>query len=269
MKYLNGLQTIIKSKFLRAYIIRVLKLFLNGLVNRGEERMISILENKQFIEGIFLTKKEAENYFSVHPNKKNCRLVELAFDCFPFYILETANGFVYTCNQEEVIKFANEVEMQAFDADTIVFNLYRITEPFKSKYMDKDSMGGLVHFHLTKQIIENNNKTGDWDQHYFGQFDNVMRFLSRHLQQKDLDRLTKKEIINILNLCELLEWVPTENISEVYKIGDFTEKELPTIELVEKDEAGENPILFTNWTLPPKKRKGISLTEADWIIKID
>jgi hypothetical protein len=230
--------------------------------------MITIIENKNFVEGIFQTKDGAEKYLSSHPKRENCEIKELSFDFFPFYMLETDNGFRYTCDQNEVIVFFEKQDIRdVTNPENVVFNLYRVTEPFRSLKYDDDRMGIIEHYHITKERIEEYRADGI-SSSYFGQFDNVLQILQKNMQNDSLGSRIKTEIEALIELCKKFEDLRAEQISDIYNIGGYTKKEDPVIALIEKDREGEEEIVFSDWHLSYSERKPIRLNENDWIIKI-
>jgi len=129
--------------------------------------MITIIENRFFIEGIFNTLIEAENYLSEHPKKENCRLIETLFSTFPFYIIEINDKFTYT-NENEVIKYINGIDFDKIENnEELILNLYRISEPYKSKKYNSDNMGILEHTHFTKGDIIELKESNNWEEYLY------------------------------------------------------------------------------------------------------
>jgi hypothetical protein len=68
--------------------------------------MLTVLETRDFFEGIFNTSKEAEDYYSIYPEKESSKIIELSFDKFPLYALELGRGsFKYFNSDESLICF--------------------------------------------------------------------------------------------------------------------------------------------------------------------
>ncbi|MDR1911829.1 MAG: hypothetical protein LBQ52_05735 [Helicobacteraceae bacterium] len=117
--------------------------------------MIAVIENRDFIEGIFAAKEEASEYLARHIAKENCALKETAFEKFPFYTLEIGRGkFKYVNSAYEVIKFAFDADTKGLDPDFCLFNIYRVSEPFLSRRMNGDAMGLLNHRHIEKAYLD-------------------------------------------------------------------------------------------------------------------
>ena len=132
--------------------------------------MITILQTRDFIEGVFNSKTEAEKYYSNHPEKNSCQIIELTFQKYPFFMIEVEYGkFRYFENQHSFIAFLKEINLQDMpkgkatvfhisdDPDcnyreerrAISLTLYYIDEPFHNeKIINQDFMGCLDHTHL-------------------------------------------------------------------------------------------------------------------------
>ena len=136
---------------------------------------MTILETRDFFEGIFSSREEAQYYLNNHPEKESCRLLEFSFTVFPIYILEIGRGnFKYFENQNAVIQFLkvcnpdhipkgkaavfyyNDKTGESDDKiiETLALTLYSIQEPFLSSKVNADSIGGLEHEHFNYETLE-------------------------------------------------------------------------------------------------------------------
>jgi len=142
--------------------------------------MITVLENNDFFEGIFNTRKEAEEYYSAHPEQESCKLIELSFEKYPFYVLETGRGnFKYFENGNTLITFLKELDLNSlpkskafvfyvFDDNKDNYNeekdvpgltVYYIQEPYRSYTINQDGIGGLDHYHFDFETLDEVIKT--------------------------------------------------------------------------------------------------------------
>ena len=142
--------------------------------------MIAVLENKDFIEGIFTSRKEAEEYYSSHPEPQSCRMIELPFEAFPLYVLEEGRGnFKYFENKKSLIAFLKELDLNSVPQSTAVvfyafddaaqnyeekitvpsLTVYFIQEPYRSYVINEDGIGILVHYHFDYESLEEVIKT--------------------------------------------------------------------------------------------------------------
>jgi hypothetical protein len=147
---------------------------------QGKITMITVLENNDFFEEIFNTCKEAEEYYSTHPEQESCRLIELPFEKFPLYVLEMGRGnFKYFENDKMLITFLKEFDLNSlpksktfvlyiFDdnndnynegKDVPGLNIYYIQEPYRSYTINQDCIGGLDHYHFDFETLDEVIKT--------------------------------------------------------------------------------------------------------------
>jgi len=144
--------------------------------------MITIIENKNFIEGIFLNREEAGKYLLDHPQKEKCAVKETMADNFPLYIVECNFGkFDYCFTKDELINFIKNINLKKIrkskgtvfrvdennDTKTkkreeLNITIYVIDEPFINKEKNSDAMGGLKHYHIADEKI-NQVKNGNID----------------------------------------------------------------------------------------------------------
>ena len=67
--------------------------------------MITVIENTHFVEGIFSTHEDAEDYMMDHLKKEHCRLIDTSFAAFPLYIIELNYGeFIYVSPKDAIIE---------------------------------------------------------------------------------------------------------------------------------------------------------------------
>ena len=61
----------------------------------------------KFIEGVFDSKKDAEEYLKDHPNKDECELFDLNIEKYPFYIIKlwTKNEFICYLNRQDLLQY--------------------------------------------------------------------------------------------------------------------------------------------------------------------
>jgi hypothetical protein len=150
--------------------------------------MITVLENKDFIEGVFTTRTEADEYFSKHPDKNMCRIIELPSGKYPVFVTESKRGrFNYFMEKSGLIaylKALNTGELEKVRTVSICINggesetietygpsitVYYIDKPYRSKKVNEDSMGIIWHDHLdpdrlNKIIRTNSLKTMGMEQ---------------------------------------------------------------------------------------------------------
>jgi hypothetical protein len=156
--------------------------------------MITVIENKgsqagyrDFIEGIFDTRKEAESYFAQHPKKEICRVIELPFNEYPFALIEIPNHFGlnedslfrYFKADEELDKFLWSLDVPVLLArhkewvkrqswfasadesdyqNLFIINIIR--ESTVSSEMNLDPMGGFDHHHFMSYEFEHTQRKG-------------------------------------------------------------------------------------------------------------
>jgi hypothetical protein len=138
--------------------------------------MITVIENINFVEGIFKSYKNAENYLTDHPKKENCKILDLNIKKFPFYIVEINFGdFVYFSSKEEIIVYLMNFNMDIiknkkstnyllYKCNEILeterevvceksITIYVIKKPFKNKVKNVDTMGAFEHYHIEQDIL--------------------------------------------------------------------------------------------------------------------
>jgi hypothetical protein len=105
--------------------------------------MMTILENQDFIEGMFKTRQEAEQYLSTHPQKETCVLKDMPFDAFPLFIIEICRGqFFYVSSEEKARQYIADNKLT--DSVTV----YTIRDFRISGTINTDEMGSWEHCHL-------------------------------------------------------------------------------------------------------------------------
>jgi hypothetical protein len=100
-----------------------------------------------FIEGIFHTRDEAEQYISKHPKPENCTFIDIEGN-FPLYVIEKFHeSFTYFSDIEELIKYVDNIISLRAEKPII----YIIQDKYTSDNINKDSMGNLFHEHFTSK----------------------------------------------------------------------------------------------------------------------
>jgi hypothetical protein len=135
--------------------------------------MITIIENTNFVEGIFFIRNDAEKYLLDHPKRENCLVKELMIEDFPLYVLEINFGkFIYISTKDGVINFIKEVDMNEItkkkstifkidknngteveEINEESITIYVIKEPFMNEIKNKDTMGIFTHYHIKKNEL--------------------------------------------------------------------------------------------------------------------
>ena len=137
--------------------------------------MFTVIETRDFFEGIFGSREEADQYLFNHPEKESCRLVDLSFGNYPLFVLEIGRGkFKYFPHKDSLVAFFKETGKDGFpkstshvfyvfddpkenyDEDIIVpgLTLYVVKEPYMSNYVNQDGIGVLDHHHFQFEDIE-------------------------------------------------------------------------------------------------------------------
>lgn len=148
---------------------------------------MTIIENRDFIEGIFSTKEEAANYLKNHPDTSQCRIIECNTSIFPVYAAETERGtFRYFNDEKAFIDFLRNVDLTAiskkkgyvFEIDETgdceeyethdgLLTLYVFGEPFVSYAPNEDSLGSCDHYHISisdrERILKSNTISCLWE----------------------------------------------------------------------------------------------------------
>ena len=136
--------------------------------------MITVVENKDFVECVFRTKDEAETYYSAHPSRETCRIIELDSKRFPVFITEIGYGNLrYFTTKKTLIDFLRELDVEALPKHKVVYsyiyesgesgwgekmrptiNLYRLAGPFRGEEINCDYMGMMNHEHLEPEWVD-------------------------------------------------------------------------------------------------------------------
>jgi hypothetical protein len=150
--------------------------------------VITAIENyahgQNFVERIFDTKDEADEYMKMHPNKDSCKIKELDGFVYPFAIIEISGGVVqfnYLKNEEELVKFIKALDIAALlrkqrlwlektglidSADesdlSNICTLNVIHHNEINEYIDRDGMGAFDHYHIHASEFERVKKTGKY-----------------------------------------------------------------------------------------------------------
>jgi hypothetical protein len=159
--------------------------------------MITVIENRctrnggdqDFVEGIFNTQGEAEAYFSRHPAREVCRILELPFDQYPFAIVEinhekesnNGSGFRYFQSDRDLDRYLMTLDIPALLAKQkawiekngltlhadeweyqCLFAINVINESEVSAEMNVDPMGGFDHYHIYSHALERAQKRGKY-----------------------------------------------------------------------------------------------------------
>jgi hypothetical protein len=129
--------------------------------------MITVIENRDFVEGVFNTPEEASGYYEKHPSQNTCRIIETGITGYPVFITETGRGnFRYFGGKNELIAFMKSVNLEELPKGTTLrvditdpkaewvithdpsFTVYFLAEPYLSGIVNEDGMGGIWHDHL-------------------------------------------------------------------------------------------------------------------------
>jgi len=136
--------------------------------------MITVIENKDFVECVFKTRSKAEEYYSGHPSRKTCKIIELDAKRFPIFVTEIGYGnFRYFPSKKLLINFLRELDIEALPKHKAVYNyiyesgkygveekmrptinLYRLDRPFCGDEMNYDYMGMMNHEHLEPEWVD-------------------------------------------------------------------------------------------------------------------
>ena len=133
--------------------------------------MITIIENINFVEGIFLNTNEAENYLIDHPQKENCKIINNESASFPFFIVEYVFGkFDYCFTKEELIDYIKNIDKSKLQKskytifssnsnnierkEDLDITVYLIRNPFVSNNKNNDTMGWMEHDHIRENEID-------------------------------------------------------------------------------------------------------------------
>jgi hypothetical protein len=132
--------------------------------------MITVIENRDFVEGVFSAKEKACEYYAKHPSQNTCRIIETGFTSYPFFVTETKRGsFRYFAGKKELIAFMKETNLdelpkakvtyisiteqktECVEKEDPSFTVYCIFGPYQSGNVNEDGMGGLWHDHLNAE----------------------------------------------------------------------------------------------------------------------
>jgi hypothetical protein len=167
--------------------------------------MLMAIENRDFIECVCKTRSEAEEYYSKHPSRETCRIIEIESKRFPLFVTEVGYGnFSYFPTKKALIEFLRSLDIESFLKQKIVYNyiygsdeygreekiearinLYRYAGSFRGEKMDYDYMGMIDHEHLNPEwinrIIQSNSLrcVGMERGMLRKMIDTISRFLSR------------------------------------------------------------------------------------------
>ena len=151
--------------------------------------MITVIENKGFIEAIFPSRKEAVAYLQDHPQRENCKLRQLKFSEFPFYFIEANDEHIYFATKDELVDYLKNMDtdkigrtyaihvdkgniififtkekarvstIYPLDKDDCIFEeelhlvIYKIREPFVHDEKNQDRMGFWDHEHIDGDML--------------------------------------------------------------------------------------------------------------------
>ena len=135
--------------------------------------MITVIENKDFVECLFKTRSKAEEYFAGHPSRETCKIIELETKHFPIFVTEIGYGnFKYFPSKKLLINFLRELDIDALPKHKVVYNyiyesgeygmeekmrptinLYRLDRPFRGEEMNYGYMGMMNHEHLEPEWV--------------------------------------------------------------------------------------------------------------------
>jgi viroplasmin and RNaseH domain-containing protein len=136
--------------------------------------MITVIENKNFVEGIFASWENAEKYLIGHPGKETCLVKDITIKEFPFFIVETNFGeFIYFSTKEEIINYIRKINMEEIKKKkrTIIridennndeierieeesITIYVIKKPYINEVKNEDAMGIFEHYHIDKETLK-------------------------------------------------------------------------------------------------------------------
>jgi len=115
--------------------------------------------NRKWISGIFVEKKDAENYFQLIPGDirdgqiiKSVNLTE-----YPVYLVEGEE--FYFVNLKELHEAINKIELIP-DFEYSYINIYEIKKDFIPEKAGKDYMGILKHAHVDNEYLKRYIKFG-------------------------------------------------------------------------------------------------------------
>ncbi len=115
--------------------------------------------DRKWISGIFLEKRDAQNYFQLIPEEiKDSQIIKsVNFEKYPVYLVE-AEEF-YFVDLKRVREAINKIEVIP-DAEDTYINIYEITKDFAPAKPGKDYMGMLKHVHVDNEYLERYGKFG-------------------------------------------------------------------------------------------------------------
>jgi hypothetical protein len=146
-----------------------------------------IIENRDFIEGIFASRETAAEYMKNHPDTSNCRIFTLTTDEFPIYSAETERGkFSYFVDERAFVDFLRNLDLndiskkkaygftispdnqcEQFETDDELLTLYIFREPYQSFAVNEDGIGSCEHYHISthdrERILKYNTITCLWE----------------------------------------------------------------------------------------------------------
>lgn len=125
--------------------------------------MYIILASKgrfRWISGIFQAEELAIHYMEQIPDelKEHQNLIQVEDLKYPFYIIESQEGFQFL-TKDEVITLFNNMDVSE-DEDEVHFNIYTVDSDYRPKKPGTDYMGILHHDHVTNEFIERYKEEG-------------------------------------------------------------------------------------------------------------
>ncbi len=109
-------------------------------------------KNWKWISGIFQTLADAEGFLSLVPEPARSlqRIVEIQATKYPGFIVED-NGFQY--GDLGFIQTRLKGLTPYGDEDQVHMNVYAVLEDFAPDIPGRDSMGSLLHWHITDELL--------------------------------------------------------------------------------------------------------------------
>ncbi|MFY7939595.1 MAG: hypothetical protein ACOVOX_01680 [Burkholderiaceae bacterium] len=107
----------------------------------------------RWIAGIFQHLDDAEQFLNSVPIQARAmqRIVEFPLQCYPVFIVED-QGFEY--GDLDFVRAKLSALLPCGDEDQIHMNIYAVREDFVPAPPGVDSMGGLLHWHVTDWTLQ-------------------------------------------------------------------------------------------------------------------
>jgi RimJ/RimL family protein N-acetyltransferase len=199
--------------------------------------MIVVVENEYFVEAIFRHSSDAKQYMEAHPQKENCKVRNMDFNNFPFYIVEIGRGkFLYFPTKENLAEYVNKLKIEDIPIGKTVsfggnsnhevkeepqFILYIIEETFEYERKNEDRMGLLDHVHIDWGMVLDFQAEND-----FSHLGLDEQGLKKHYSANEGEdekktaqkKLPKKLCVDDITLVKFSRTKDTERMNELVEI---------------------------------------------------